>query len=401
MRKCVVFVYQALLVFAFLGVLFIPFSFRNWNFQSSLTKFLFEDIILTLASHIKFATIINPEITSDSTTLYLLLFVLFFLAFILGILSSMFHFLERNQVKVFNFVQLVLVYYLAFIMLKYGFDKVFKAQFYLPEPNTLYTPLGMLDKDILYWSTIGVSYSYNIFMGLFEIIPAMLLLYKKTRKLGLFILSGVLLHVVFINFSFDISVKLFSSFLLLLNGLLLAPSLKKVFDFFVFNKPTTLPYLTGESLINSPFKRGCLKTIVVLLLFTECLLPYIKSGHYNDDQVPRIHLHGAYEVLSVQSGSEMENKPNLNVKRLFIHRNSYFIFQYEDDSMEDFYFNASPNQMVLTNYEGETFQLDYSYSEISGQLVVTSSDFGWTIRSEVIDWEGLPLLQPLFHWTVD
>jgi len=396
-----IFTYRILLFFAFLGVVFIPFSFRNWNFQSDLTRFFFEDIILFIAAHFEFIYVSNPEITSDSTSLYLLLFILFVVAIILVTTFSFFAFWKKYQRKTVEIIRLTLCYYLACIMLKYGFDKIFKAQFYLPEPNTLYTPLGMLDKDILFWSTMGTSLSYNIFMGLIEVIPALMLLYRKTRNLGLFILSGVLINVVFINFGFDISVKLFSSFLLLISLLLLAPSFKKVFEFFVLNKPTSLPYLTGKNIIASKALRIALKAIVILLFFTESLLPYIKSGQYNDDNIARNDLHGAYEILTIDSETTEENLANL--KHFFIHRYNYFIFQYEDDTMEDFYLEVKPSQhqFILTNYEGETITLQYKYSETSKELEIKSVDFGWIIYSKELSWRNLPLMQPLFHWTVD
>jgi hypothetical protein len=283
-------------------------------------------------------------------------------------------------------------------MLKYGFDKVFKAQFYLPEPNLLFTPLGKLDKDILYWSTMGSSYSYNIFMGLMEVIPALLLLFKKTRILGLFILSGVLINVVFVNFSFDISVKLFSSFLLFINLLLLAPSIKKIIQFFVLNKLTALPYLAGSEIIASQTIRLSIKGFAILFIFMETLLPTVQSGNYNDDTVPRNPLHGAYEI----SKSESKGLPeNFNIKRFFIHRQNYFIFQHEDDSMEDFSLEIKQNELILTDYEGDKITLDYKYSEDSKSLEIKSDVFGWTIYGKENPWRELPLMQPLFHWNVD
>lgn len=401
LRKFAIFTYQVLLFFAFLGVLFVPFSFRNWNFQSNLTQFFFEDIIFFITSYFENIYVINPEISSDSTTLYLLFFILFFIAIILVSTFSFFTFWTKHQGRIFEIIQLILAYYIVAIMLRYGFDKIFKAQFYLPEPNTLYTPFGMLDKDILYWSTMGTSYTYNIFMGLIEVIPALMLLYKKTRSLGLFMLLGVLINVVFVNFGFDISVKLFSSFMLLITFLLLTPSFKKVFQFFVLNKPTSLPYLTGKKLITSKATRLLLKAVIILFFFTESLLPYIKSGQYNDDNIPRNYLHGAYEVLSIDAEVTKENLAGL--KRFFIHRHNYFIFQYEDDTLEDFYLEVNPiqNQFILTNYEGKTIELQYKYSETSKRLEIKSVDLGWVIYSKVLPWRSLPLMQPLFHWTVD
>lgn len=231
MKKSNLFWYQAFLSLGLLGVLFVPFSFRYFDFQSKITKFLFEDLILLISSYFKSTAISNPEITSDSTTLYYLFFILFILSLIFTAAFFFFEFWKNHKTQIIKAFQIVLTYYLACIMLKYGLDKIFKVQFYLPEPNILYTPVGMLDKDILFWSTMGTSYSYNIFMGLMEVVPALMLFFNKTRILGLFILSGVLINVAFINFSFDISVKLYSLFLLLICFLLLVPNLKKIILF--------------------------------------------------------------------------------------------------------------------------------------------------------------------------
>ncbi len=403
MRKIVVFNYHVLLIFALLGVLFMPFSFRNWHFQMEVTTFLFEDLILFAASHFENIKVVNQEISSDSTTHYLLFFVLLMVAIFLATLFSFFNFWKTYHGRIGKIIQLILTYYLVAIMLRYGCDKIFKMQFYLPEPNTLYTPLGMLDKDILYWSTIGTSYVYNLLIGLTEVIPALMLLYHKTRILGLFILSGVLINVVFINFGFDISVKLFSSFLLFTCLLLLAPSFKKMFDFFVLNKATALPYLTGNNLVASNLLRLSIKAILILFLFTESLLPYLKSGQYNDDLVPRNYLHGAYSITAIETNRTQENRPNLQLKRFFIHRQNYFIFQYQDDTMEDFHLevNQAQKQFILTSYEGETITLEYNYSETSKKLEIRAKELDWVVSAVSLPWRELPLIQPLFHWTVD
>ncbi|PWH85090.1 hypothetical protein [Brumimicrobium oceani] len=398
MRKSIAFLYSSLLIFGVLGVVFIPFSFRNWSFQSDITRFLFEDIILEVANSFDGIKVSNPEISSDSTTFYMLFLVLILLAVFLNSILQFLRLWKNNQQKIITVFQLVLAYYLALIMLKYGFDKIFKAQFYLPEPNTLFTPLGMLDKDILYWSTIGSSHSYNVFIGLLEVIPAFMLLFKKTRILGLFILSGVLLNVLFVNLGFDISVKLFSTFLLLITLILLVPSLKNVIQFFVLNKMISLPYFTKENLINSKVIRFSIKGIIVLFIISESLFPYIQTGNYNDDKVPRISMHGAYEILKSQPDGILEN---LNIKRFFIHRQGYFIFQYEDDSMEDFHLEIQQNKLILTNYDEEEIELEYSYSDASKTLEIKSKELGWTIHGKELNWRELPLMQPLFHWTVD
>jgi len=200
MKKIGSFIYEVSILFSFLGMLFIPFSFRIVQIQSKITQLAFEDLIIWFASYFDAIKIVNPEISSDSSTLYILVFILLILALVLVLLTKLMKISKEKSIVLFQNIQLVLVFYLSLVMLKYGFDKVFKVQFYLPEPNLLYTPLGLLERDILYWSTIGSSYSYSIFIGLIEIIPAILLIFRKTRIFGLVILVGVLVHVIAINF---------------------------------------------------------------------------------------------------------------------------------------------------------------------------------------------------------
>jgi len=156
MKKIGSFIYEVSILFSFLGMLFIPFSFRIVQIQSKITQLAFEDLIIWFASYFDAIKIVNPEISSDSSTLYILVFILLILALVLVLLTKLSeNFQKKNSIVLFQNIQLVLVFYLSLVMLKYGFDKVFKVQFYLPEPNLLYTPLGLLERDILYWSTIG------------------------------------------------------------------------------------------------------------------------------------------------------------------------------------------------------------------------------------------------------
>jgi hypothetical protein len=403
MKKIKSFIYQIVTLFAFLAILFIPFSFQYSTIQSAITKFLFEDLIVYTAKKAGNILIVNPEISSDSATLYLLFFILFLIAVIAVSVLSFFDFWKTHKNFIFKTIQLIISYYLACVMLKYGFDKIFKSQFYLPEPNTLYTPLGMLDKDILFWSTMGISYSYNVFMGLMEVIPALMLLYYRTRILGLFILSGVLLNVIFINFGFDISVKLYSLFLLLICFLLLAPNLEKIIQFFISNKPVPLSRLKGSDLINSKSIRVRIKIIIIFFIFLETLFPYLQQHNFNDDNISRNPLHGAYEVVKIENEQIHQNTVNLRIKRIFIHRSNYLIFQYADDTMEDFYLEIDEpkHQFNLINYNDEKIKLQYKYSKDSEMLELCSPVLGIKIYSESLPWKKLPVLQPLFHWTVD
>ncbi len=383
---------------ALLGILFIPFSFCLTSIQSSITEAFFHKPI-ELANRFFMLHVSNSVITSDSATMYLLLFVLLIIALVLAVLLSIWSSFNKYRTIIVRTIQVMMVYYLSLIMLKYGLDKIFKTQFYLPEPNILYTPFGMLDKDILYWSTISVSRSYNIFLGIVEVIPALLLLHYRTRIIGLIVLSGVLVNVLFINLSFDISVKLFSSFLLFLTILLLLPYSKRTIDFLVGKEPKPLCPISGKQILSNRFAHFSLKITVMLFLLAESFLPYILSRNFNDDKMARNFLHGAYHVTLMQK--KAGDLPE--IKRVFIHRRSFLIFQYEDNSTTDFRLeiDRKANKFRLRDYDNQVFILNYNFDTDKKELEIWSEEVGWHLITKALPWQELPVLNPQFHWTVD
>jgi hypothetical protein len=84
-----------------------------------------------------------------------------------------------------------------------------------------------------------------------ETAAGVLLLYRRTVTLGLFVAAGAFANVVMINMSYDVPVKLFASHLLLSCIFLLAWDAKRLFAFLVLNRPaggTSLyePYFAGK-----------------------------------------------------------------------------------------------------------------------------------------------------------
>ena len=376
----------------------------TWNlfpFHSQINSFVFGSILKQIAFSIN-TEIVLFDFSSDSKGLY---FLLSFLAILSVILTPfLLRFFSQNQLEKFKtYIVLIATYYFAVILMKYGFDKVFKAQFYLPEPNILYTPFGNLDKDILFWSTMGTSYSYNLFMGFMEIIPAILILFNRTRQIGLLISLGVLINVLAINLSFDISVKLFSAFLILINLYLLIPTLGILWNLFILNSVIRLKIQFNFSIPKST--KIIIKTIVICLLLLESLFPYLNSGNFNDNISKRPFLHGAYVVQEFNQNGIILNTRNSPVKRLFFHRDGYLIFQNQQDEMTDYKLEINPikNTFILTDYELNKTTISYSYSKRDRLLKLSSTKNGDTllIKTKTINWQKLPALQKQFHWTVD
>jgi hypothetical protein len=394
---------DGLYVFAILCVLFIPFPFYMFPFH--LADAVFGKLIISLAGVLPGFQMASPLITSDSASMYLLLLILLVLALLLSLIFTRLRKWELEREKVLPLFNKIFAYYLSLQLLKYGFDKIFKGQFYLPEPNTLYTPFGELSKDILFWSAIGTSYLYSFFIGFMEVTAAVCLMFRKTRVFGLMMAVPLLLHVFLINLGFDISVKLYSAFLLILGICLLSPQLGRLYHFLVLHDIATLKREDHTfKVFNHVFISVSLKTLVIGLIFLEALYPAFRRQNFNDDLAERPYLHGAYEVIEVTRGADATALLNSPVKRFFVHRDGYIIFQDWHDRMQDFKLRVNNNrEFILTDYSLQEYAIDYEWN--ARDSIMTLKHFmgedGYGFKAKALDWRKLPAVQPQFHWTVD
>jgi hypothetical protein len=383
-------------IFLVLGVLFVPFSFQFYAIQNSLTDFLFGNLINWSANHIGLTWELT-DFSSDSVRGVLLY------AWLL-ILSVPFTFLLKKKgpefaKKLNQIASIISTYYLAWVLMKYGLDKLFKAQFYSPEPNILFSRVGDLDKDILFWTSMGSSYSYSVITGLFEIIPAIFLLFTKTRNLGILLTIGVLINVLALNLGFDISVKFFVCFLLLISGYLVQPFASNLW-YFLSNQPIQITSIPKPRTENLALKRWT-KTVVLIGICFEVLFPFLKTGNFNDDLAERPIYHGAYEVESVIIGTDTLSPKLANLERIFIHRDNYLIFQDTTNQFEDFYFklNAAHSKMSVIDYNQKMQNFDISLNPNTQILYLKNKQK--QIKCKALSWKKMALLQPLFHWTID
>lgn len=382
-------------LFALFLALFIPFwgfifpSHQNWITRIWLEPIEFMGKLFFNKSHYP------AGISSDSSALYLLIFLLFISAFLLSFITLIFKQLPIS--KGVSFIRLFLVYYLSFVLFKYGLDKVFLNQFPTPEANLLYTNLGKIDHDLLYWISMSTAPTYTVFSGFMEIIPALFLLLKKVRSLGLCLLSLVLTNILFVNIGFDISVKLFSAVLLFITLLLLAPQLNSIRLFFL-GKPSQL-----SDLYMYTWKKGSFwKLFFVLSFFVFALIPTFLS--YQKQYKKEVPFRGAYEVVSAQNQRD-STRLFSEIKRIFIHKDAYLIVETNTGEMEDY-----PIQFSQLDSSIKSFFNNQKLEIIDRQLGENSELKSLTIRynkDQIIlelnplDWQKMPLLHPHFHWTVD
>ncbi|MBS1910483.1 MAG: hypothetical protein JST22_00730 [Bacteroidetes bacterium] len=351
----------------------------------------------------------TAAIVSDSTGMYVHTFLLMFVSAAIGIFRAI---ARRGTVVSSDAKALFRAaagYYLALQLLEYGADKLFKHQFGIPEPNILYSAVGSLARDILYWSTIGSSYSYNVVVGVLEAAAALLLLFRRTRLLGALCAVGVMANIVVINFTFDISVKLYSCFLLFLGIVVAWPALVRLFGLLVLSRPAAAwsPARPPSSRRQMMFRAVGKAALIVAILF-EALYPYFTAGNFNDDTATRPALHGAWNVeLFVRNGDTVPptTDAGLRPRRFFVHRRGYFITQSMRDEMTDYKlgYRGADSELILNANDGATIDLRYT---LSGNDSLLTLEGTWrsdavTIRARRLNLDSLPLLQPSFHWTID
>jgi hypothetical protein len=336
-------------------------------------------------------------IHSDSSEMYRLFLYILLFSLVSAIILQFIGVWKRERAKVLSFIYTFSCYYLALLLLKYGLDKIFLHQFYTPEPNTLFTPFGQMEKELLYWSVMGTSSFYSYFMGSLEVIAALLLLFKKTRLLALLFSFGILLNIIAVNFGFDISVKLYSLFLLFICICLLIPWLYSLYHFFMEKKSIPAP---EPGLLRKSFAGMFLKWLAVGLIILEGFYPYFKSGNFNDRLAERPYLHGAYEIISVRT--EHDSIPVLlsPIRRFFIHRKGYIIFQDRDDNMKDYKMAAQDSSLLLTDYRLKTNIVPFHFNVQDSLLILLYPVNGhaFELTGKAIDWKKLPALRKGIHW---
>lgn len=324
----------------------------------------------------------EPGLYSDSSIMLLWTFLLIGLCFIIALILQFIR-PKGNNDRLLYWLRTIASWYLALTLFKYGFNKLFNYQFFFPEPNTLYTPLGQLSPDILYWSSMGTSYSYAVFMGLIEIIPATLLLFRKTRAAGSLIAIAVLINVVMVNFGFGITVKIYSLFLLALAIIIFSPQIKRI-GLALFSTDSIPESKAAFSPNDKKFEKvyPYAKTLVIGIILFESLAFYFSIGYFNGDNIPKPPLSGAYE--NVQS-----NGP----KRIFFHSRNYFIIQSKTDDFIDYKSDVDTNNYLieLTDYSDNTCQLNYKDSAENFEL--TGSFFGTEVnwRFRKLELKNLPI----------
>jgi hypothetical protein len=374
-----------LLLFFVLFIIFFPSSSCIASWQATLSQYLFTDAVCFLSSSVFDWPMVSTLISSDSRAMYLFCLLLIMMAFLLQIIFVLF---IKNSAHLQQYCYYIIVYYLVYMMWQYGWDKLTYQQFAAPEPNILFTNIGDAHKDILYWSAIGTSRGYNIFLGLVEMIASVLLMFRFTRPIGLLAVVFIMLNVLAINICFDINVKLFSAILLSMAMVCLLPYCMRVYQSIKHNMPLQAKLIT--QIMDTRLKNLIKYLILLGIMIQVCgkdigaYFLFLSEKNNNDFK-------GAYQVI---------NKNNQHIRRVFIHKDDYLITQNDDDKMQDYPIQLDTiiHCFVALLPNKQSMYIPFIAKNKILQTIILHQD---TLRVMPINYKNMPALQPDFHATID
>jgi hypothetical protein len=94
-------------------------------------------------------------------------------------------------------------YLLATVMLYYAIVKLVNVQFQV-SPFTYTRPLDQVPGRMLAWAYLGYAPWFQRLLGIAEFVPALMLFFRRTARLGTVLMFAVLLNIMLVNFALDL-----------------------------------------------------------------------------------------------------------------------------------------------------------------------------------------------------
>ncbi|HEY0611171.1 MAG TPA: DoxX family protein, partial [Chitinophaga sp.] len=187
----------------------------------------------------------------------------------------------------YYWLRVLLRYRLAIALLAYGLIKFFPLQSPYPSISNLNTPYGDFNEWKLFSLSLGIVPGYETFLGLVEILAAVLLLNRKTVSIGAFIVLLFTGNVFMSNLAYGGGEGVYSFFLVLIALFLFAHDLPRLVNLLAFGRPTAPN--TYKPVFTQPwlkYGRLALKTFVWLFFVVLYGVQVYAAAQHDPYQYP-------------------------------------------------------------------------------------------------------------------
>ncbi|WP_229310989.1 DoxX family protein [Larkinella soli] len=145
---------------------------------------------------------------------------------------------RKNYDTAWYGLRVILRYRLAVALLGYGFLKLFPVLAPEPSISNLNTNYGDFTDWKIFSMSLGIVPSYESFLGLVEIIGALLLLNRKTASIGAFLILSFLGNVFMSNLAYEGGEYVYSFYLITMALVLLAFDALRIYHLLTLERPT-------------------------------------------------------------------------------------------------------------------------------------------------------------------
>lgn len=162
--------------------------------------------------------------------------------FVIAVVGSIiWSFRDRNRKEynqLYYWLRVILRYRLAVGLIAYAFLKIYPMQSPLPSISNLNTAYGDLNEWKLFSLTLGIVPNYQSFLGLVELLAAVLLLFRKTASIGAFLILPFTGNVFMSNLAYGGGEYVYSFYLITIALFLFAFDAKRLFTLLMLESPT-------------------------------------------------------------------------------------------------------------------------------------------------------------------
>ncbi len=188
--------------------------------------------------------------------------------------------------------QTIIAFYVANSVTGYGAAKILKTQFQPPR-YILETPIGDLNGFWLTWTYYGYSQTMAYILGWTQVIGCILLLFRRTRLIGVFVLLPVMVNIDLIDHFYQISPLAYYN-ALHYTGLLIFLMLLD------FDK-LRVAFLSYQERININGKLLALNALRILMIGSA----FWKIYRLRDGFEPKTNLNGVWKVESISRNQQL------------------------------------------------------------------------------------------------
>lgn len=383
-----------------------PFFFSIMKYPTGLMHELIPWIAAEILGY-KYDYTIFSNGSGDTSYDYLLLAFMTFCAVTGMLIWSL---LDRKRIsynQLYYWLLVVLRFYIAFTLINYGMIKVIKMQFPYPSLYRLTQAYGDSSPMGLAWTFLGFSKGYNMFMGIIEV-SAMLLLFRRTMIIGAFLSLAASVHVMSMNYFYDVPVKILSTALVVMSVFILAPYLKTILGFFLTGKSFVLQVIARPE-----FKKKWmfyvaygLKYLWILVFVAMTLASCLNRLKVYGEGAPKPPLYGIYQTEKFVRNN-VECLPlitdSLQWRQLTVQLEGAARIKMMNDSLKNPYFHVDvPNKKIKISYKPDNSENNIlSYQMIDkDRLLLTGRLHGDSVKITLkkLDLKKFLLINRKFNW---